>query len=643
MELTDIVKKYVEQPDTDFAILINGQWGSGKTYFLKNEIAKTVSMIEYRLSDEKNSAFELIYLSLYGISSADELQKRLFLEINPILKTKVGKVASIVMTKGLQLFGMDSNDKDQEDLMNILGGIPQNKILVFDDLERLEVNILNEVFGFINSYTEHQNLKVIIIADEKKIEEKLGNKDYKGIKEKLIRFTYLYNPNLIEVFPSFVHRYVTKEYQTFLTERTQIICNLFNKGEHKNLRSLRFVLDLFEQIFISLFEDTEIEVNHRNTILDRFLFFFITYSIAFKKGAGENNLCSLKQLSSEIDIPINRVFFHLLNQNNEKEQEQTLEGTEKFKKGFENAFVDDTKNEFQYFAFLANYIHTGDLSLSELKSVAIEIQQKLKDKEQKPEQIALDKLNNCLELNNEEFTPLIQKIYSYVEDGVYKLEVYPVLFQNILNCSLNGIENLKLDEDTVNLFKAGMDKSLAISKYKYGFNSTMYIQEPEDKMLEEVRKYSKKLNDSLLVKNDAVVANKVFTLFIKENFEDLKELLLSEDVQSSPIFQEEYINPSEFFKKFLELTNANKIKIIDLLRSFSVRFTNYGSDLIKELPFFSKLHDLVEEELNRSKGSFHISTENTVRLKNYLFQILEKFKKMGKDVSNISRVEIQGE
>lgn len=40
MKLTDIIKNYVEQPDTDFAILINGQWGSGKTYFLKNDIFK---------------------------------------------------------------------------------------------------------------------------------------------------------------------------------------------------------------------------------------------------------------------------------------------------------------------------------------------------------------------------------------------------------------------------------------------------------------------------------------------------------------------------------------------------------------------------------------------------------------------------
>ena len=161
-------------------------------------------------------------------------------------------------------------------MLNIFGGIPKNKILVFDDLERLATETINEVLGFINTYTEHQNLKVIVVADEERIKAKID--DYDKVKEKLIRFTYLFNPELKEVFPSFIARYTSVPYQQFLTANSDLICDLFTKGQHKNLRSLRFVLDLFEAVFVSVNSIADLEEANKKVLLDRFLFFVTTYS-----------------------------------------------------------------------------------------------------------------------------------------------------------------------------------------------------------------------------------------------------------------------------------------------------------------------------------------------------------------------------
>jgi nitrous oxide reductase accessory protein NosL len=46
---------------------------------------------------------------------------------------------------------------------------PKTQILIFDDLERVETTTLNEVLGFINTYTEHRNVKVILVGDESKL------------------------------------------------------------------------------------------------------------------------------------------------------------------------------------------------------------------------------------------------------------------------------------------------------------------------------------------------------------------------------------------------------------------------------------------------------------------------------------------
>ena len=244
MNLIDILKNFARQENTDFAILINGSWGSGKTYFLKKVVADEIKKVNCKISDKKTEPYELVYISLYGITSAEELQRKLFLEINPLLKSKAFKIAGGAISKIADVFNASFSSSDERTVLNIFGGIPKSKILVFDDLERLATNTLNEVLGFINTYTEHQNLKVIIVADEEKIKAKID--DYDNVKEKLVRFTYLFNPELRDVFPSFVKRYESQEYQHFLTSNMNRICGLFEKGEHKNLRSLRFVLDLFE-------------------------------------------------------------------------------------------------------------------------------------------------------------------------------------------------------------------------------------------------------------------------------------------------------------------------------------------------------------------------------------------------------------
>ena len=53
----ETLRQYLETPKTDYAVLLNGRWGSGKTYFVRN------SMIPLA----KELGLTPIYISLYGI------------------------------------------------------------------------------------------------------------------------------------------------------------------------------------------------------------------------------------------------------------------------------------------------------------------------------------------------------------------------------------------------------------------------------------------------------------------------------------------------------------------------------------------------------------------------------------------------
>ncbi len=67
-------------------------------------------------------------------------------------------------------------DFKPEDLLNT-----KDYILIFDDLERCSINIIN-LLGYINFFVEHQSYKVILIANEEELEK---TEKYRSNKRKI--------------------------------------------------------------------------------------------------------------------------------------------------------------------------------------------------------------------------------------------------------------------------------------------------------------------------------------------------------------------------------------------------------------------------------------------------------------------------
>ena len=55
---------YINIPDPQFAVMINGKWGSGKTYFISRQKEKWEKSIK---SPKNKIAMRPIYISLYGL------------------------------------------------------------------------------------------------------------------------------------------------------------------------------------------------------------------------------------------------------------------------------------------------------------------------------------------------------------------------------------------------------------------------------------------------------------------------------------------------------------------------------------------------------------------------------------------------
>ena len=323
-ELVESILDYVRSDYTDYAIMINGEWGSGKTYFWNNKIKNKIEGL--RLNGRK---YTTIYMSLYGISNLEDISKKIFIETTQLMDKNLRKYMEAnnqthipeYAKNGLDManfFGVSQNG-DKVDYSKFFS--TEDKILCFDDLERANVDVI-DILGYINNFVEHDHIKTIIICNEKELATKLKNSnlemktfiatylldkegglnktdkpmvekiqekieyvfdkanDYERIKEKLIGETFEYAPEFNYIINGILMRYESNpDLIRFLRENTYLITSTFNKSGTRNLRILKHALNDFKKIYELVSKSYP---NISNKILQTMLIFTIAISFEIK-------------------------------------------------------------------------------------------------------------------------------------------------------------------------------------------------------------------------------------------------------------------------------------------------------------------------------------------------------------------------
>lgn len=158
--------------DTAFPqmLLIDGNWGSGKTYYIKADLMPEL-MTEF-------SDHELHYFSLYGIASIDDFRDRL---ISLNISDKSKKDSKNAPQPSSQLFNGLAKSLTEKGIGGLLNGAAgaykyklyselDNKILILDDLERVsDAKTIRDILGECLNLTESKNIKIIVAANESKL------------------------------------------------------------------------------------------------------------------------------------------------------------------------------------------------------------------------------------------------------------------------------------------------------------------------------------------------------------------------------------------------------------------------------------------------------------------------------------------
>ena len=168
-EYNSYIKNYLENDKTQSAIMLTAPWGTGKSYYIRNDLS--------RFLEENKLSYAVV--SAYGLSSIADINKELFLEIK-FQKTKrqckwlatFGKTIATgavgigkTLLKNIAHIDIDfdlsePNYKKLYDLVNL-----KDKLIIFEDIERSSVDII-EFLGYVNSLVEQDGVKVLLVANE---------------------------------------------------------------------------------------------------------------------------------------------------------------------------------------------------------------------------------------------------------------------------------------------------------------------------------------------------------------------------------------------------------------------------------------------------------------------------------------------
>lgn len=645
-DLVESILDYIRSDYTDYAIMINGEWGSGKTYFWNHKIRKKIESMQIN-----GKKYTTIYMSLYGISNLEEISKKIFIETTQLMDKNLKKFMNSnsqttipeYAKTGLDManfFGVTQNG-DKIDYKEFFS--TDDKILCFDDLERANVDVI-DILGYINNFVEHDHIKTIIICNEKELSTKLKSSnlemktfiatylldkenkltektdepmveriqdtieyvfdkanDYERIKEKLIGETFEYNPEFTYIINGLLMRYERyPELIRFLRENSYLITSTFEKSGTRNLRILKHSLNDFKKIFDMVNKSYP---NTNNRVLQTMLIF--TIAISFEIKAGKITKDKFKNIENNEEyraiLVSSRVF---------------MDNRQFYIKEFDNTYYYNFKAEYRFFKFIELYVRTRIFDMKTFKE-NMDVIINTVDTDKLP---GYKKLltEEYWKINDDQFSSVIQQVI----DSVNKGEIQPIEIVKLFAYFSYFIEKNLIDYDIKTIesvFLNGMN--LASVKSKYFENADEELQQIEtDNMGAEMQNIIarfKTINSQLKDKMYREKAEEVFK-YIPMKMEVFYEKFAKE-CSNIPIFK--YYDP---FQMFQRISCASNEDIVSIREALAERAKHHKKEIAPEMENIAKIKQIMEDYIDGKRPT--IKTVMIEEFAKELGNILDSYK-----------------
>jgi KAP family P-loop domain. len=634
-DITKVILEYVSQEQTNYAILINGKWGTGKTYLWDNVLKKEI---------ESKTSIKPLYTSLYGVNSLDDVSQKLFFAAKGIdfIDEKTSK--SVFDALKLALKWVNKTPVKFEIKVPYDKMINFKKyVICFDDLERSNIDI-RELLGYITNLTERNNVKVVILGCEREIEnfflysnleakmevavatldpedkadpaaisikmtELFGDYNiFKKIKEKLIGKTIEYQPDYKIIISSIIE-YFDGDYKNFLEQNCRAILEVFYNSEIKNIRILKHALNEYRNIYNAI---KELKLTETDDVEAELLIFHIASSLEILSGnySKEDALSynSTQYIIMEIKKDVKKAM-------GSKDKEVRKPLTEFLIKYFPN-----TKNSYHFMPSIWKYIVNGILDKDQFGKEVRDVfpKEKLKN--------ALDEfLSEYWKLSDAEFQAEVSKILQDAENGILPLNKYIAIFidfENFINNKAISLNNSEL----LTKIKGGMDiaAKVEIDAVRYEKFNISDEENMSDGLL-KIKKHAIELNEMLKRKLVRKELEQLTKALVNNDIKEFRRIISSENNNYYPIMG---ALGSESVCKFIkESTNENIVNLNNLLWDRYSSFINISEYYKGDIDALREILEFLNHEIDIRDKAYNLKNYLLRELRNtvkFAVELLEK-------------------
>lgn len=200
-EITEVIKSYMQCDDIDLqALVLHGEWGSGKTYYCENDLKTALNKMDIKICR----------VSLFGVSNYEEALNRVIASCLPLSEKVVGGICAAIsaLVKNAIKAGSSMLNNKIEDLGIQFSLKPdlllplldtKNALVIFDDCERSSFAHDDRTFlGFVNNMVENHGWHVMLVRNRP-----LSFEDENSV-EKAIMSQIMFEPDLQTLYQGLV-------------------------------------------------------------------------------------------------------------------------------------------------------------------------------------------------------------------------------------------------------------------------------------------------------------------------------------------------------------------------------------------------------------------------------------------------------
>ncbi|UXX78386.1 KAP family NTPase [Reichenbachiella carrageenanivorans] len=575
--IIEVFSEYLDNKKTQYALLINGKWGCGKTYFWKNQLSRVAT----------TKKLNPIYISLNGISSISDLESLLFIRLIPV----IGKEEKNWFSNSVKVIGNVLNQTSKiflkTDLNDLLKGVSldsldfSNYIICFDDLERCQIPV-KETLGYINNFVEHKKLKSIFLADEPNIDK--SQQGYASIKEKIIGRTINFETNIEDALPHLFERYREshEEFHTFLLSKQNRFVELAFVYDLQNLRIIDFYLDLLKGLYGNI---KDIEEDY----MDEIIFFSLIITIEFKEGKLTSS--DNKDFKKLDNIDEYRQSLSL-----SKNKEISKEEPKEYVQHFYEKYISGSVNSYFFYSSIYSYILSGFLDQIVLK-------EEIKDRYPDQIPIEIEEFRALItykfrELDDSTFNKYSKSVLKYAKEGKYSIYDYVQLAKFYFYFSENKLVDRSVEEIILDL-KTG----LQIAKEKRQINNhvldSIFHFGDRDARVMEIMKHVKEIHIEIRNEQLNYSNSEIIECLRKNNEFDLAEVFKKHFLSKEFL---PYIDVDALLEAIKESSNKQLFNFTELLQD-RYKSNNIGEFLYEDFDPLSELRRKLETYLNESEES----------------------------------------